>query len=490
MNPNAMSGFLPTPEQQQCLRRLPGVDVLLDRAAQIADVQQVPRSVLLRAVRRAVDTARHRIMHDPAGIADNELSENFLLQHARAHITVLMRPRLQRVINATGVIVHTNLGRSRLSPAVMSQMQTIAGCYSNLEYNLQAGRRGSRYEAVEELICELTGAPAAMVVNNNAAAVLLCLDTLAKGREVPVSRGELVEIGGSFRIPDVMARSGAILREVGTTNRTHLRDYSSALSDQTALLLKVHASNYSVVGFTASVALAELVALGQQHGLPVMEDLGSGTLIDFSQYGLFKEPTVQESVAAGADVVTFSGDKLLGGPQAGIIVGRLDIIERIRRNQLTRALRIDKLTLSALEGTLCLYRDPRRAVRDIPTLQMLTQDVAIIEGRARQLLGMLEACQIQGGRFEMVTLTARAGGGALPLLAIPSRGIAVELNGMSAHALERALRQNYPPLIGRIENERFVMDARTLQEDEFGLIREAFMKLEPKRPADVNEDFE
>lgn len=480
----------PDPQQSQLLRQLPAVDGLARKAEAALGDQQVPRSVMLRAVRQTIADLRHQILQPAAdpeydgqasdgkreGKNDDQI-DGQLLARVQEHIASLMQFRLRRVVNATGVVVHTNLGRSCLAPLVLEQLQAIATCYSNLEFNLVAGRRGSRYAIVEDLLCELSGAPAALVVNNNAAAVLLCLDTLARGREVPVSRGELVEIGGSFRIPDVMARSGAILKEVGTTNRTHLRDYAAALTDQTALLLKVHASNYSVVGFTASVSLEQLVTLGQQHHLPVMEDLGSGTFIDFSHYGLMKEPTIQESVAAGASIVTFSGDKLLGGPQAGIIVGKTDLIDRLRRNQLARALRIDKLTLAALEGTLRLYRDPCQAVEQIPTLRMLTRASGVLERKAQQLQHLLEQHTSPDWRFEVIALTARAGGGALPLLAIPSQGLAVEHPAKPAHVIERALRRNHPPIIGRIEDDRFVMDVRTLQEEELELIRMAFENL-------------
>ena len=292
-----------------------------------------------------------------------------------------------------------------------AEKSQIAGRYSNLEYDLGAGRRGSRYSSVEDILCEISGAEAGMVVNNNAAAVLLCLETLARGKEVIVSRGELVEIGGSFRVPDVMAKSGGILKEVGTTNRTHLHDYENALDENTALMLKVHRSNYSVIGFTAEVSLKELVELGTKHGLPVMEDLGSGTFIDFSKYGLVKEPTVQESVTAGVDVVTFSGDKLLGGPQAGIIVGKKQIVDQIKKNPLARALRIDKMTLAALETTLRLYRDEDQAVGLIPTLRMLTMDSIELANRASRLADDLNA--IGGSRLEinLVELSSKAGGG-------------------------------------------------------------------------------
>jgi L-seryl-tRNA(Ser) seleniumtransferase len=317
-----------------------------------------------------------------------------------------------------------------------------------------------------------------MVVNNNAGAVLLCLETIAKGRKVIVSRGELVEIGGSFRIPDVMERSGGILMEVGTTNRTHLHDYQNAIDDDTALLLKVHKSNYSIVGFSAEVSLKELVELGKMHHLPVMEDLGSGTFIDFSEYGLLKEPTVQESVATQADVITFSGDKLLGGPQAGIIVGKSQIIEKIKKNPITRALRIDKLTLAALESTLRLYRTPQVAVESIPTLRMLTLPVEAIEKKAQQLALMLGKTDNPLIDIQLLDRSSKAGGGALPLLELPSKCVGVKIKGISANAIERSMRNNMPPIIGRIEEDFFIMDLRTIQEDEFFYIKSAFATLQ------------
>jgi L-seryl-tRNA(Ser) seleniumtransferase len=316
-----------------------------------------------------------------------------------------------------------------------------------------------------------------MVVNNNAAAVLLSLDTIARGKEVIVSRGELVEIGGSFRIPDVMAKSGAILKEVGTTNRTHLFDYQNAISEETGLLLKVHASNFSIVGFTKAVSLAELVELGAKHHLPVMEDLGSGTFVDFSRYGLMKEPTVQESVAAGIDIVTFSGDKLLGGPQAGLIAGKKPIIDRIKKNPLTRALRIDKLTLAALESTLRAYRDESRAIQTIPTLQMITASVHEIENRAEQLKSLLAAKTENRLHPEVIAATARAGGGSLPLLELPSKCVAVRAPGLSAETLGTRLRQHKPPVIVRIEDDRILMDMRTLQHDELEIIATAITEI-------------
>jgi L-seryl-tRNA(Ser) seleniumtransferase len=397
-----------------------------------------------------------------------------MIEAVKHSVQQAMAPNLRRTINATGIVVHTNLGRSLLAAEVIDHLVTIASRYSNLEYDLVAGRRGSRYSNVESLICEISGAEAALAVNNNAGAVLLSLDTLARDKEVIVSRGELVEIGGSFRVPDVMAKSGGILKEVGTTNRTHLRDYTNAIGPQTGLLLKVHTSNYSVVGFTAEVSLPQLVNLGAEHQLPVMEDLGSGTFIDFSKYGLLKEPTVQESVKAGTDVITFSGDKLLGGPQAGIIVGKKKIIDAIKNNPMTRALRVDKLTLTALEGTLRLYREEEKATRLIPTLRMIMLPLADVQNRARGLADRLK--QIGGPRLHIQLLkrASKTGGGALPLMELPSLCLGLQVDGLSPNALEKMMRTNEPPIIGRIEDDMFVMDPRTIQQDEYPTIETAF----------------
>jgi L-seryl-tRNA(Ser) seleniumtransferase len=323
----------------------------------------------------------------------------------------------------------------------------------------------------------MSGAEAALVVNNNAGAVFLALATLAKEKEVIVSRGELVEIGGSFRIPEVMARSGARLVEVGATNRTHPSDYEQAIRDDTALLLKVHASNYSIVGFTAEVALKDLVALGDKYHIPVMKDLGSGNFVDLSRYGLMSEPTVQETVATGADVVTFSGDKLLGGPQAGIIVGRKDVLERIKKNPINRALRIDKMTLAALEATLHLYRDESKAISEIPTLRMFTLPAKVLANRARRLRTRLQ--KAGNGRLEAVITDAssRVGGGALPLQELPTKCVAVTIQGLSANQVEQMAREATTPVIGRIENELFVMDVRTIQDEEIAMIASAFKEI-------------
>lgn len=463
--------------QQILLRRLPGVDRMLELAKTDAFFQDVPVSVVTKSARLVIESLRAAILENSDDMSEQGLSDISVVERIRKSVSDAMSLNLFRTINATGVVVHTNLGRSLLADEAIANLQIIAGRYSNLEFDISAGKRGSRYRAVEDILCEITGAQAAMVVNNNAAAVLLCLDTLAKGKEVVVSRGELVEIGGSFRIPDVMAKTGAILKEVGTTNRTHLKDYALAIQESTGLLLKVHTSNYRVTGFTASVSLSDLVSLGKSRGVAVMEDLGSGTLVDFSRYGMQKEPTVQESVASGADVITFSGDKLLGGPQAGIILGTGAILDSIKQNPLTRALRIDKLTLAALESTIRLYRDPEKARQAIPTLRMLTLPMKEIQNRADRLCALLSDTVDLRLSLTQHALSSRAGGGSLPLLDIPTVCVGMQIDGISTHAVESFLRHNTPPVIGRIEADVFLMDVRTLQDDELPWIQTAVVAL-------------
>ncbi|MBU0545423.1 MAG: L-seryl-tRNA(Sec) selenium transferase [Proteobacteria bacterium] len=460
-------------KQQTLLRMLPGIDHILELSKAEPSFEYVPKSVLVQSARRVVENFRAAILDENKSIEEKDLADLSVFEKIKETVKKAMTPNLMRTINATGVVVHTNLGRSVLASCAAENLLAIATGYSNLEFDLSKGERGSRYSCVAELLCEISGAEAAMVVNNNAGAVLLCLETIARNRKVIVSRGELVEIGGSFRIPDVMAKSGSILKEVGTTNRTHLKDYMAAIDNDTGLLLKVHASNYCVVGFTASVTLKELVELGSKYRIPVMEDLGSGTFIDFSKYGLSKEPTVQESVSAGADVVTFSGDKLLGGPQAGIIVGKKDVLDSIKKNPITRALRIDKLTLAALESTLRLYRNPEKAVHLIPTLRMLTIPIELIKKRADKLYKLLSKINNPALSITLADRCSKAGGGSLPLLDLPSRCIAVKIEGVSANSLERKMRENMPPVIGRIEDDYFLMDLRTVQEEELSAIKNA-----------------
>ncbi len=428
---------------------------------------EVPRQALLAAVREALDWIRQTILQGgEQELCDAAPDRAAWARRIREEAERTLTPSLRRVINGTGVIVHTNLGRSLLAKEAVSAVVEAASRYSSLEYDLEAGRRGSRFSHVEGILRRLTGAEAATAVNNNAGAVLIALNALARGKEVVVSRGELVEIGGSFRMPDVMAQSGANLVEVGTTNKTRLKDYEAAIGPETALLLKVHTSNYRIVGFTEEVSLEPLAELGRRHGIPVMYDLGSGCLVDLSVWGLDPEPTVQETLQAGVDVVTFSGDKLLGGPQAGLIVGRRELLDRIRRNPLARALRMDKLTLAALRATLQLYWDPQEATRRIPTLGMLAVEESVLRSRARGLARRISKAAPAAARAQVRKDRSRVGGGALPLLALDTWVVAIRVEGVSAARLERGLREADPPVLARILKEEILLDLRTVQEDE------------------------
>jgi L-seryl-tRNA(Ser) seleniumtransferase len=421
------------------LRDLPSVDELA-RAVDDPLAVDAARSVLARA--------REEIR---AGFSPGDLASRVRIAVAGARA-----PALRRVLNATGILVHTNLGRAPLSEAALERVREVGRGYSNLEYELSAGGRGSRQDHVAGLLRRLTGAEAALVVNNNAAAVLLALAALAEGREVVVSRGELIEIGDGFRIPEVLARSGARLVEVGTTNRTRVGDYERAIGPETAVLLRVHQSNFRVVGFTEQPRLAELVGVGRRHGVPVVEDVGSGVLAEVPG-----EPSVRESVGAGADLVCFSGDKLLGGPQAGVVVGRAELVERLRRHPLQRALRADKLTLAALEGTLGLYLDPERALREVPVLRMLGEDGAAVRARAERLAGLVD------GRVEETV--GRVGGGALPLAELPSFACAVE------EELAAPLRLGEPPVVGVVRDGALLLDCRTLTDAEVDEVARAVL---------------
>jgi L-seryl-tRNA(Ser) seleniumtransferase len=412
------------------LRDLPSVD-------ELAREHDDPLAV--DAARRVLARAREEIQ---AGAEPSDLAARL-----EAELAAARAPALRRVLNATGVVVHTNLGRAPLAEAALDRIREIGRGYSNLEYDLQSGSRGSRQDHVAAILRRLTGAEGALVVNNNAAAVLLALAALAEGREVVVSRGELIEIGDGFRIPDVLARSGARLVEVGTTNRTQAADYEQAIGPETALLLRVHQSNFRVVGFTALPSVSDLAKVAERHDLPLVDDLGSGVLSRVED-----EPSVAESLAAGADLVCFSGDKLLGGPQAGIVVGRADLVERLRRHPLQRAVRADKLTLAALEGTLGLYLDPERANREVPVLRMVLEPVEKVRARAERL-----AVSVSG---EVEETVARVGGGALPLAELPSFACAVE------EELAEPLRRGEPPVIGVLRDGRLLLDCRTLTDGE------------------------
>lgn len=453
-------------------RHIPSVDRFLLELEGDKALVGLPRQLLKDLVAEFLDLCREEIR---AGIVTDESHLSFatLAARAGAYVRARSRPHFRRVINATGVVIHTNLGRSILAEQAVCAVAESCRHYSNLEMDLETGQRGSRYSHVEQLLCRLTGAEAGLVVNNNAAAVLLVLDTLARGREVVVSRGQLVEIGGSFRIPEVMKKSGAVLCEVGATNRTHLADYERAIGPDTAMLMKVHTSNYRIIGFHKEVDLAELAQLGRQRGLPVYEDLGSGNLFDFSSYGFMPEPTVQQVLKSGVDVVTFSGDKLLGGPQAGVIVGRAEYISRIKKNQLNRALRIDKMTLAALEATLRLYLDPELARRTVPTLAMITAGLDELKVRAgrlrrrlsRELAGLAEV-QVRPG-------FSRVGGGSFPEQDLPTRLVAVSPLSVDVEALRQGLLAQDIPVVGRVEDGAFCLDPRTLMDGEFAQVAAA-----------------
>ncbi|MEG6617594.1 L-seryl-tRNA(Sec) selenium transferase [Peptococcaceae bacterium 1198_IL3148] len=446
--------------QASLLRALPAVDEILRQQPVIELLSANPKTEVVEVIRKVLADIRQGIL------ADNitSVSVNLIVQSVLEVVKNLAIPNLRPVINGTGVVLHTNLGRAILSQSAQQNMAEIIKGYCNLEFNLDTGKRGSRYNAVEGLLTKLTGAEAALVVNNNASAVLLALGALAKGREVIVSRGQLVEIGGSFRIPEVMEQSNAKLVEVGATNKTYPKDYEKAITEQTGLLLNVHTSNYRIVGFSRETTVEELVELGQRHNLPVMSDLGSGFLVDLARFGLPKEPTVQEVVKAGADVVTFSGDKLLGGPQAGIIVGKKHYIEKMKKNPLTRAVRIDKFTVAALEATLREYLDAEKVLVNIPTLRMLTESKESLQQRAKMLANALADPL---GAYADVTFEegfSQVGGGAMPTADMPTGMVAIKPRQITVDQLVHKLRFGTPPVVGRVQADRLLLDVRTLQQ--------------------------
>jgi len=448
------------------LRYIPPVDEVLKNPIIASLVQSAPRPLVLQAIRDNIVQLREELatgrLPIPSELPSRDFFLSLIVQRALERVSSQNRSNLRQVINATGVVLHTNLGRAVLGDRARQAINNAASGYSNLEMDLATGKRGSRYAPVEQLLTHLTGAEAALVVNNNAAAVLLALGTLARGREVIVSRGQLVEIGGAFRIPDVMTQSGCHLVEVGTTNKTYPDDYQRAITPETALLLHVHTSNYRIVGFTRETSIDELVELGRASQLPVMSDLGSGSLLDLSVCGLPAEPTVQQVIKDGADVVTFSGDKLLGGPQAGIIVGKKSYIDQMKKNPLTRAVRIDKFTVAALEATLREYIDPQTAWQCIPTLTMLSANVNILKQRAENLTEELTAAVYELADCVVVPTASAVGGGALPTAALPSWAVEVSPRDMSVFELSVRLREQEPALIGRLQDEKLLLDMRTI----------------------------
>ena len=463
---------------KELLRQLPSVDELLKESRTQEWLASHPRVLVLEALRTAIDRKRKEIIEGSSkGGAEAPVSPAAILDRAETIVRELSEPSLRPVINATGVVVHTNLGRSLLSEAAIERIIAVNRSYSNLEYDLEAGERGKRYTHIESILLRLTGVEAATAVNNNAAAVLLCLNTLARGKEVVVSRGELVEIGGSFRVPEVMERSGAKLREVGATNKTHLKDYEKAINENTGLLLKVHTSNYKIVGFVKEVSPAELAALGKKRNIPVMWDLGSGSFLDLASYGIGDEPTVKQAADAGVDVLTFSGDKLLGGPQAGLVLGRKQYLDPIRSNPLARALRIDKMTLAALEATLTQYLDMEKAAREIPTLWMLTQPVSEIERKANLLSSGIRQLASVGFSVSIQDDMSQTGGGALPTGTLPTKVVCIAHKELSANQIESRLRLGKPHIITRIKEGMVLFDPRTLNDGEIGKIVEAVTKI-------------
>ena len=455
-------------ERQEMLRKIPKVDELLTlaeetgRMAAMTDI--IPPAAVRDAIRDELEALRGNIL---AGDLTELPEKKAILDAACTRAYGEQRSSLRRVVNGTGVVLHTNLGRSLLSWQAVSAVEEVARNYSTLEYDVDSGSRGSRHDHIDNLLASVTGAEAAMVVNNNAAAVLLILSAMGKGGEVITSRGELVEIGGSFRIPDIMTQCGCTLREVGTTNTTHLFDYENAIGPETRALLRVHTSNYRIVGFSERPGLAELVELGRKHDLPVIEDLGSGSLVDLTAFGIHDEPTVQQSVKAGVDVISFSGDKLLGGPQAGLILGKRTYIEKLKRHPLARALRVDKMTIAALRETLYAYQDPAWAKCNIPVLRMLGASGEELRGRAEKLRLALEGF---GCAARVVETEGQVGGGSCPTQLLKSWAVAVDPGKLTADQLAEALRRPYPHIIGRISQGQYLLDVRTLTDDDFSAI--------------------
>jgi L-seryl-tRNA(Ser) seleniumtransferase len=454
-------------EKQKLLADLPSVDEILKSEQGLKWLDNYPRRYVLHGIREGIDRRRKEILEGlSAGVSAEVMMDGIedIIRRLSAHSLIPL-------INATGVVIHTNLGRSVLSERALENIRRVSESYSNLEYDIAKGKRGKRYTHIKRILRDVTGAEDALIVNNNAAAVLLCLNALSKGKEVIVSRGELVEIGGSFRMPDVMSASGAVLREVGTTNKTHLYDYEKAINDNTSMILKIHKSNFRIVGFTEEVSIEDLVKLGGKHQIPVMYDLGSGCLIDFRQFGIHDEPSVKEIVKTGVDLTTFSGDKLLGGPQGGVIVGVKKYIERIQKNPMTRAMRIDKLTLAGFEATLMEYVDEEKVIENIPTLRMLLQKPEVIKTRANKIAKRLKS-EIKDADIRIMQDSSRAGGGSLPEMDLPTYVVAIKSDQISVNELEERLRKGDPPIITRIKGDSLIIDARTIMDKDHEVLVE------------------
>lgn len=456
-------------------RSIPKVDVLLENQDIVTLIENHHRDVVVDVIREEIDKLRNFIKeNDDINLIEEKI--NNLIENIKISTEKVYSYNIKKVINGTGTILHTNLGRAIISKKHADYLSEVVTSYSNLEYNLEEGRRGERYSHFEKLICKITGAEAAMAVNNNAAAVMLVLSSMAAEREVIVSRGELVEVGGKFRIPDVMKSSNAHLVEIGTTNKTHLEDYEDAISENTGAFLKVHTSNFKILGFTESVSIEELCKLGREKDIPVIEDIGSGVLIDLSKYGLEYEPTVQDSIKAGVDVVSFSGDKLLGGPQAGIIVGKKKYIDKMKKNPLTRAFRIDKFTATILEMIFHEYLNEEDAIKNIPVLSLITKDLKEIEKNANALFNKIENLE-NVADINVEDTFSQIGGGSLPAERIKSKSVTIMPKNISTQSLEAKLRAGKNPVVGRISEEKLILDMRTVLEDEIDILAQKLIDI-------------
>ncbi len=459
-------------DRKELLKKLPKVDKLF-RDPQVKPLAaRYPKKMVTEEIRLCLKRFRERILNDP----DFPLTIEYdtIVKELVTDAALRLENSLKRAINGVGVILHTAMGRAPYAKEAQKELMDVVAHYCTLQVDQETGKRGDRYVHVEKLICQLTGAEAALVVNNNAAATMLVLNTLSKDKEVIVSRGELVEIGGAFRIPDVMERSGAILREVGTTNRTHLKDYKEAMNEETTgLVLRVHQSNYAIIGFTKMVAVDELAKLAHDNGFLLFDDLGSGALVDFARWGLPHEPTVQESLKDGSDVVCFSGDKLLGGPQCGIIVGKKEVIERMKKNQLTRALRCDKMTFAILEGTLRLFLDEKKLLKEHPVISMLVETPYEVKKRCMSLKRRMKVAFGNAVKLRVVEDVAEVGSGSMSNKALPSYSLAIRAVKLSAECLAAKLRKCNPPIFGRINDDRYLLNGRTIRSDEVKFILQA-----------------
>ena len=456
-------------------RSIPKVDVLLENQDIVTLIENHHRDVVVDVIREEIDKLRNFIKeNDDVNLIEEKI--NNLIENIKISTEKVYSYNIKKVINGTGTILHTNLGRAIISKKHADYLSEVVTSYSNLEYNLEEGKRGERYSHFEKLICKITGAEAAMAVNNNAAAVMLVLSSMAAEREVIVSRGELVEVGGKFRIPDVMKSSNAHLVEIGTTNKTHLEDYEDAISENTGAFLKVHTSNFKILGFTESVSIEELCKLGREKDIPVIEDIGSGVLIDLSKYGLEYEPTVQDSIKAGVDVVSFSGDKLLGGPQAGIIVGKKKYIDKMKKNPLTRAFRIDKFTATILEMIFHEYLNEEDAIKNIPVLSLITKDLKEIEKNTNDLFNKIEKLK-DVADINVEDTFSQIGGGSLPAERIKSKSVTIMPKNISTQSLEAKLRAGKNPVVGRISEEKLILDMRTVLEDEIDILAQKLIDI-------------